>query len=189
MDDLPTLGAVRWVERGRVFKLFEVVIVSAVPDVYFSLETVAALLTVFPLTRMSFIVMVGAKGVTIVVPAATIPCIRKRDILVMVVAHPAPAAIGFSDFSGLATQATERLFPLELGCLHSVLALYRASCLYKELCLQTQRLEDKQFSKDIPIPTRFAIRTQDYVSTPSPERFEGRIPWLSSTKLVRGGQM
>jgi len=73
---------------------------------------------------MSFIVMGPAEGIAIVVSVATVPGVRERDILVMIVANPVPAAIGFSDLSDFATQATARLLSLGLRCSHLSLARY-----------------------------------------------------------------
>jgi hypothetical protein len=73
---------------------------------------------------MSFIVMGPAEGIAIVVSVATASEVRERDILVMIVANPVPAAIGFSDLSDFATQATARLLSLGLRCSHLSLARY-----------------------------------------------------------------
>ena len=65
---------------------------------------------------MAFIVMNPAKGVAVMVPIAAIPCIRERDILVMVVADPILAAVGFPELPGFAAKTTGLLFGLGFGC-------------------------------------------------------------------------
>ena len=118
MDDLPTLRTEGWLECGRVFQFLEVVIVGAVPDVHFGFEGFAAFVAVFPVACMSFIEMGPAEGIAIVVSVAAVPRVRERDILVMIVAYQVPAAIGLSDLSDFATQATARLLSLGLRCSH-----------------------------------------------------------------------
>jgi hypothetical protein len=73
---------------------------------------------------MSFIVMGPAEGIAIVVSVAAVPRVRERDILVMIVAYPVPAAIGLSDLSDFATQATARFLTLGLRCSHLSLSRY-----------------------------------------------------------------
>jgi hypothetical protein len=73
---------------------------------------------------MSFIVMGPAEGIAIVVSVAAVTRVRERDILVMIVANPVPAAIGLSDLSDFATQATARLLTLGLRGSHLSLARY-----------------------------------------------------------------
>ena len=124
MDDLPTLRTEGWLECGRVFQFLEVVIVGAVPDVHFGFEGFAAFVAVFPVACMSFIEMGPAEGIAIVVSVAAVPRVRERDILVMIVAYQVPAAIGLSDLSYFATQATARLLTLRLRCSHLSLAHY-----------------------------------------------------------------
>jgi hypothetical protein len=124
MDDLPTLRAEGWFECGRVFQFLEVVLVGAVPDVHLGFKGFAAFVAVFPEACMSFIVMGPAEGIAIVVSVATVPGVRERDIFVMIVANPVPAAIGLSDISDFATQATARLLTLGLRCSHLSLARY-----------------------------------------------------------------
>ena len=124
MDDLPTLRAECWFECGRVFQLLEIELVRAVPDVHFGFEGFAAFVAVFPMACMSFIVMGPAEGIAIVVSVAAVPRVRERDILVMIVAYPVPAAIGLSDLSDFAAQATARLLTLGLRCSHLSLSRY-----------------------------------------------------------------
>ena len=124
MDDLPTLRAEGWFECGRVFQFLEVVLVGAVPDVHLGFKGFAAFVAVFPGACMSFIVMGPAEGIAIVVSVAAVPRVRERDILVMIVAYPVPAAIGLSDLSDFATQATARFLTLGLRCSHLSLARY-----------------------------------------------------------------
>jgi hypothetical protein len=124
MDDLPTLRTEGRFEFGQVFKFLEVVLVGAVPDVHLGFEGFAAFVAVFPVACMSFIVMGPAEGIAIVVSIAAVPGVRERDILVMIVANPVPAAIGLSDLSDFATQATARLLSLGLRCIHISLARY-----------------------------------------------------------------
>ena len=120
MDDLPTLRAEGWLECGRVLQFLEIVLVGAVPDVHLGFEGFAAFVAVFPVACMSFIVMGPAEGIAIVVSVAAVPRVRERDILVMIVAYPVPAAIGLSDLSDFATQATARLLTLGLRCSHLI---------------------------------------------------------------------
>lgn len=124
MDDLPTLRAECWFECGRVFQLLEIELVGAVPYVHFGFEGFAAFVAVFPVTYMSFIIMGPAEGIAIVVSVAAVPRICERDILVMIVAYPVSAAIGLSDLSDFAAQATARLLTLGLRCSHLSLAGY-----------------------------------------------------------------
>ena len=124
MDDLPTLSAECWFECGRVFQLLEIELVRAVPDVHFGFVGFAAFVAVFPVTYMSFIIMGPAEGIAIVVSVAAVPRICERDILVMIVAYQVPAAIGLSDLSDFAAQATARLLTLGLRCSHLSLAGY-----------------------------------------------------------------
>ena len=118
MDDLPTLRAEGWLEYGRILHFLKIELVGAVPDVHLGFEGFAAFVAVFPVACMSFIVMGPAEGIAIVVSVAAVPRIRERDILVMIVAYPVPAAIGLSDLSDFATQAAARLFPLGFRCSH-----------------------------------------------------------------------
>ena len=106
MDDLPTLGAMSRFECRRVLQLLEIVFVGSVPDVHLCIIGVPTFLAVLPGPFMAFIVMNPAKGVAVMVPIAAIPCIRERDILVMVVADPILAAVGFPEFPGFATKTT-----------------------------------------------------------------------------------
>jgi len=124
VDDFPALRAEGWLECGRIFQFLEIVLVGAVPDVHLGFEGFAAFVAVFPVAYMSFIVMGPAEGIAIVVPVAAVPGVRERDILVMIVAYPVPAAIGLSDLSDFATQATARLLTLELRCCHLALTRY-----------------------------------------------------------------
>jgi hypothetical protein len=124
MDDLPTLRAEGWLECGRILQFLEIILVGAVPDVHLGFEGFAAFVAVFPEACMSFIVMVPAEGIAIVVSVATVPGVRERDILVMIVANPVPAAISLSDLSDFATHATARLLTLGLRCSHLSLAGY-----------------------------------------------------------------
>jgi len=109
MDDLPTLRAEGWFECGRILQFLEIVLVGAVPDVHLGFERFTAFFAIFPLACMSLIVMGPAEGIAVVVSVAAVPRVRERDILVMIVAYPVPAAIGLSDLSDFATQATARL--------------------------------------------------------------------------------
>ena len=124
MDDLPTLRAEGWLECGRVLQFLEVVLVGAVPDVHLGFEGVTAFLAVFPVANMPFVVMGPTESVAIMISVAAVSGVRERDILVMIVANPVPAAIGLSDLSDFATQATARLLSLGLRCSHLSHARY-----------------------------------------------------------------
>jgi hypothetical protein len=144
MDDLSTLKTEGWLECGRILQFLEIVLVGAVPDVHFGFEGFAAFVAVFPVTCMSFIVMGTAEGITIVVSVAAVPRICEQDILVVIVAYPIPTAIGLSDLSDFATQATARFLTLGLRCSHLSLSRYAIcipppiNCIYLISIFQTK---------------------------------------------------
>jgi hypothetical protein len=112
VNDLPTLRAESWFELWRVLQFLEVVIVGGVPNVHLSFEGIEAFLAVFPVAFMPFIVMIPAESIMVMVPVAAVPPIRERDILIMVIAYPIPAAFRFSQLSSLAAKATARFLAL-----------------------------------------------------------------------------
>ncbi len=124
MDDLPAFRAEGGLECGWILYPLKIVTVGAVPDVHLGFEGVAAFVAVLSVAFMSFVVMGPAEGIAIMVSVAAVPCVREQDILVMIVAYPVPAAIGLSDRSDSATQATARFLPLGLRCGHLPLARY-----------------------------------------------------------------
>ena len=81
-----------WLERRRVFEFLEIVLVRAVPDVHFRLETLATFLAILPAARVPFFVMITAQRVAAVVAMARISCVRKENVLVFVVADPIATA-------------------------------------------------------------------------------------------------
>ncbi len=85
-------GAVRRLEFGRVFQLFEVVFIRPIIDVHLSLDTFATLLAGFPIPRVFFFVMMTADRVPAVVAMAAISGIREQLVFMLVIANPLPAA-------------------------------------------------------------------------------------------------
>ena len=75
MNYAPTLGAVRWLERGRVFEFLEIVLVRAEPDVHFRLETLATFLAILPASRVPLVEMRTAQCVAVVVAVAGVVCV------------------------------------------------------------------------------------------------------------------
>jgi len=55
---------------------------------------------------MALIMMVSAKGEAAVVSAATVSCIRKRYILMLIVTYSVAAAVGLEQVFGLAAEPT-----------------------------------------------------------------------------------
>lgn len=110
----------RWLERGGVLQLFEVVVVGSVPHVHLRFERGAALFARFPGTRMPFIVVIPTQGKSLMVSAATVPGIREQDVLVLVVADPVLAALGRRQIARFTAESAAWLtrFPLCRGCHH-----------------------------------------------------------------------
>ncbi len=90
----------------RVFELFKIEFVGAIPNIHFEFmfKVVSAYVAGFPISGMIFIVMISAKRIAKMTSIATVPRIRKQNILVFVVAYPLPAAFGLCQFSCLAAQ-------------------------------------------------------------------------------------
>ena len=107
MDHAPTLSTVRRLERGQVFECLGIVLVRAVPDVHFGLETFTTFFTVLPASRVPFVVVITTQCVAVVIAMAGIRRIRKENVLVFVDANPiAAAGRARQGFCCRATQAT-----------------------------------------------------------------------------------
>jgi hypothetical protein len=92
MDDTPAVYAVCRLKRRRIFEFLEMVLVRAIPDVHFSLDILAALLTVPPPTRMPFRLVRAAEGIAGLIAVTRIACKREKDVILLVVANPIATA-------------------------------------------------------------------------------------------------
>ena len=110
VDYFFTCGAARWLEFGRVFKFFEIVFVRAVIDIHLGLEAIAAFFAGFPVARVPFIEVRTAQCIAVMVAGTTVMGIGKQDVILMVVADPIAAALGFGQIFGFTTQSAARLF-------------------------------------------------------------------------------
>ena len=94
VDDLLTFRATSRLELWRVLKFFEIIFVRAVIDVHFGLKVSAAFFTGFPVARMSFIKMVTAQCIAIVVSTTTVMGVGKQNVFMLVIANPLAATFG-----------------------------------------------------------------------------------------------
>ena len=101
----PAFGAVRWFVSRWVLKFLEVEFICSVVDVYFSLKAVSAFRAILPASRMFFRVMIATQRVAAVVSRTTIGGIRKRDIVVLIVAYPLPATLRLYQILCLSAQS------------------------------------------------------------------------------------
>ena len=90
---LAAFAAFRRLELGRVRHFLPVVLVSAVPCDHLRLCHLATFGTCLPVALVPVVVVIGAQGVATVIPVAAIMRIRKRHVLVFVVAYPLAAAL------------------------------------------------------------------------------------------------
>ena len=109
VQDFAAFRAALWLECGRVFQLLEVVFIRPVIDIDFCFEVIPAFLAGLPITGMSFVEMVTAKGVAIVVAGTAVSRKGKHDIVVFVIADPVAAAFRFGQVFGLTAQPTAGL--------------------------------------------------------------------------------
>jgi hypothetical protein len=106
VDPAPARRAERRLERRRVFQLFEVVFVGAVPDVHLRFECRSAFFARLPLAAgVLLCVMVAAEGISLVVSEATFPREREHDVVRRIVANQVPATRRFCELAGLSAQA------------------------------------------------------------------------------------
>lgn len=104
-DDSSTLRAFgrfigRWVRQ-----LFKIVLIRSIPNAHLRLKG-SAVGTVFPIARVLLCMMIPAEGITAMVPAATVACVREEHIFVLIVAYPILAAFSLCQIPSLAAQTT-----------------------------------------------------------------------------------
>ena len=102
IDHFFTFRAASWFEFWRVLQFFKVVFICPIIDIHLCLKITPAFLAGLPITRMPFVEMVAAQCVAIMVSGATVAGVRKQDILMLVIANPIAAALGFGQVFGFA---------------------------------------------------------------------------------------
>ena len=102
VQDFPTFRTTRWLESWRIFELFEVILVRPIVDIHFGLEVIPAFLAGLPVAGMSFVEVMAAQCVAVMVSVTTIAGIGKQDIVLFVVTDPIAAALGLRQVFGLA---------------------------------------------------------------------------------------
>jgi len=92
----------------RILKFLEIVLVRPVVDGHLCFGVFSALWTIFPVTRVSFRMVVPAQCESSVIPVATAASVGEQDVIVLIVADPVATALGLGQFAFLATKATPR---------------------------------------------------------------------------------
>jgi hypothetical protein len=99
IDDPIALFTSRWLELRGVRQLFEIVVVRAEIHIDLRIEARPALLAGLPIALVPLGIMKSAEGETAVIHKAAHPLVRKRNMLVRIIADPPVAAFGFSELS------------------------------------------------------------------------------------------
>ena len=97
-----------WVERGGIFQLLEVILVSGVVTVHLERPDLPALRAILPPAFMALLMMSAADGVHRVIAKTTIARIRERHVLVRVIANPIPATRRAGELLPLAAKSAPR---------------------------------------------------------------------------------
>jgi hypothetical protein len=88
----------------RVGKLLKIILICSSINVQLRRKCLTTVSAIFPVAGMPFIEMVAAQGISLMIPVATIACVREEYILAFVVAYQVSTACSSGQFLGLTTQ-------------------------------------------------------------------------------------
>jgi hypothetical protein len=101
-DYATTLGAPGWFIFWRILQFFEIVLICPKIYIHLCLKALSAFRTVFPVPRVTLVVVIAAKRVAIMIPMTAVSGVRKKDVFVFIVANPVITALGLCKLFGFA---------------------------------------------------------------------------------------
>ena len=77
---------------GGFSSFSKLLLIRAIPDIHFGLETLSAFLAILPATFVAFVMMRTTEGITVMIAVAGIVREREENVIFLVIANPIVAA-------------------------------------------------------------------------------------------------
>jgi hypothetical protein len=110
IDHLFTLCATRRSELWRVRQFLKIIFIRAVVNINLGFKIITAFFAGFPIPGMSFVEMITAQCVAVMISAATVIGVREQNIFVVVITDPIATTLRFSQIPCFTAQPATGFF-------------------------------------------------------------------------------